>query len=245
MESPNDLIRIAENGGKAELYRWLKSRIADVRTQPDLIESIYLDIRQQSPGVALMFAYLLPKELTPEIAEQDIARERSSNPGLWVVGIANILSVHLLDRARFALDSGDILFGLQRHYCAGAGPTALIFPSFSILEAHLRSARPGDEFMLLSVRQCSERGILLRPQLSEVMQFVTSNPMEEVFLLRAEPAPGRVEVIWKGREEEEDISPLFQLSEGLIAVPFIWEQEFFLDAKMPNEKGAVPIGGSY
>lgn len=245
MESPNDLIQIAENGGKAEFCRWLKSRIADLRTQPDLIESIYLGIRQKSTAVALLFAYVLPKELTPEIAEQDIARERSSNPGLWVVGIANIRSVHLLERARLALDSGDILFGLQRHYCAGAGPTALVFPSFSILDAHLRSTRPGDEFMLLSVRRCSERGILLKPQLSEVMQFVTSNPMEEVFLLRAEPAPGRVEVIWKGREEEEDIAPLFQPSEGLIAVPFVWEQEFFLDAKMPNDKGAVPIGGAY
>lgn len=245
MESPNDLIRIAENGGQAELCRWLKSQIADLRRQPGLIESIYLAIRQQSTAVALLFAYVLPKELTPEIAEQDIARERSGNPGLWVVGIANIRSVHLLDRARFALDSGDILFGLQRHFCAGAGPTAVIFPSFSILETHLRSARPGDEFMLLSVRQCSERGILLRPQLNDVMQFVTSNPKEEVFLLRAEPAPGRVEVIWKGREEEEDVSLLFHPSEGLIAAPFVWEQEFFLDAKMPNEKGAVPIGGSY
>lgn len=245
MESPNDLIRIAENGGGAELCRWLKSRIAELRTQPDLIESIYLGIRQQSTPVALLFAYVLPKELTPEIAEQDIARERSSNPGLWVVGIANIRSEHLLDRARFALDSGDILFGLQRHYCAGAGPTAVIFPSFSVLEAHLRSTRPGDEFMLLSVRQCFEHGIVLRPQLAEVMHFVTSNPREEVFLLRAEPAPGCVDVIWKGREEEEDISPLFQPSGGLIAVPFVWEQEFFLDAKMPNEKGAVPIGGAY
>ena len=79
----------------------------------------------------------------------------------------------------------------------------------------------------------------------EVMQFVRSKPREEVFLLRAEPAPGRVEVIWKGREEEEDIAPLFQPAQGLIAVPFVWEQEFFIDARMPNEKGEVPIGGAY
>ena len=85
----------------------------------------------------------------------------------------------------------------------------------------------------------------MKPQLSEVMQFVTSQPMEEVFLLRAEPAPGSVEVIWKGREEEEDIEPLFQPLEGLIAAPFVWEQDLFIDVKMPNEKGEIPIGGAY
>ena len=245
METPDEFIRIAENGGKAEVCRWLKSRIADLRTRPDLIESTYLAIRKKSADVALMFAYVLPKEITPETARQDLAIARRSNPGLWAVGIANIRSAHLLDRARSALDTGDTLFGLQRHYCAGGGPTAVIFTSFSNLDAHLHSTRPGDEFMLLSVRQCSERGVLLKPQLSEVIKFVTSQPMEEVFLLRAEPAPGRVEIIWKGREEEEDIAPLFQPPEGLIAVPFLWEQEFFIDAKMPNEKGEIPIGGAY
>lgn len=245
METPDEFIRIAENGGKAEVCRWLKSQIADLRTQPGLIESTYLAIRQKSADMGLMFAYVLPKEITPETARQDLAIARRSNPGLWAVGIAHMRSPHILERARAALDAGDTLFGLQRHYCAGSGPTAVIFTSFSILDAHLHSTRPGDEFMLLSVRQCSARGALLKPQLSEVMQFVTSQPMEEVFLLRAEPAPGSVEVIWKGREEEEDIEPLFQPLEGLIAAPFVWEQDLFIDVKMPNEKGEIPIGGAY
>ena len=70
-----------------------------------------LAVRQKSTAVALLFAYVLPKDLTPKIAEQDIARERRSNPGLWVVGIANIHSMHLLDRARFALDAGTFCSG--------------------------------------------------------------------------------------------------------------------------------------
>lgn len=245
MESPDELIRMAESGGKAEFRHWMKSRIADLRAQPDLVGSTYISIRKKSQATALLFAYLLPKELIPKIAGQDIALERSNNPGLWVVGIANIRSAHLIERARLALDAGDILFGYQRHYCAGSGPTAVIFSSFSVFDAHLRSTRPGDEFMLLSVRQCSERGMLFKPLLSEVMQFVNANPMEEVLLLRAEPAPGQIEIVWKDRAEEEDIAPLFEPSDGLIAVPFVWEQRFFLDAKMPNASGAVPIGGAY
>jgi hypothetical protein len=54
---------------------------------------------------------------------------------------------------RKALGAGDTLCGLQRHYCAGSGPTAVVFTSFAGLEKHLRSTRPGDDFMLVSVRQ--------------------------------------------------------------------------------------------
>jgi hypothetical protein len=53
---------------------------------------------------------------------------------------------------RKALDAGDTLRGLQRHYCAGSGPTVVVFTSFAGLEKHLRSTRPGDDFMLVSVR---------------------------------------------------------------------------------------------
>jgi hypothetical protein len=61
----------------------------------------------------------------------------------------------------------------------------------------------------------------------------------------AELQPPGVEKIWDGRWDDEDVDSLFQPSEKLIAVPYTWMQEFFIDAKMPNEKGAIPLGGAY
>ena len=52
-------------------------------------------------------------------------------------------------------------------------------------------------------------------------------------------------MIWKGRKDEEDLELFFKPTGGLVAVPFTWEQEFFVDAKMPNEDGAGPLDGAY
>jgi hypothetical protein len=52
-------------------------------------------------------------------------------------------------------------------------------------------------------------------------------------------------VILERRKDEEDLEPFFKPAGGLVAVPFTWEQEFFVDAKMPNQDGAVPLGGAY
>jgi hypothetical protein len=71
------------------------------------------------------------------------------------------------------------------------------------------------------------------------------NPREEVLLLKTELQPPRVERIWDGKWDDEDVDSLFQPSENLNAVPYTWTQEFFIDAKMPNEKGAIPLSGAY
>jgi hypothetical protein len=52
-------------------------------------------------------------------------------------------------------------------------------------------------------------------------------------------------VICEGRKDEEGLEPFFKPTGGLVAVPFTWEQEFFVDAKMPNEDGAGPLDGAY
>ena len=55
-----------------------------------------------------------------------------------------------------------------------------------------------------------------------------------------------MEIIWDEREED-NVACLFQPSEGLIAVPFMFtgNENLFIQAKMPNKQGAVPSGGSY
>ena len=241
----NELVHLAETGGLWAMYRWVKGRINELSAQAPLVESIYLGLKQRSVGAAFMFAYVLPREFTPDVATGDLSRARTENPGLWVTGVAHILSDPILNRARRAFEAGDILCGLQRHYCAGAGPTAVMFTSFASLEEHLRSTRPGDDFMLVSVQQLAARDALLQPTANEVRRYLAANSTEEVLLLRTDPPPPKIEVIWDGRETEEDVEAFFQPREGLFAVPFTWEQDFFIDAKMPNEKGAVPLGGAY
>jgi hypothetical protein len=70
-------------------------------------------------------------------------------------------------------------------------------------------------------------------------------PRNEVLLLNTGIQPPTVEVILERRKDEEDLEPFFKPAGGLVAVPFTWEQEFFVDAKMPNQDGAGPLGGAY
>lgn len=240
----NEIIEVAATGGMGGFRRWFASRITELRAHPALVEATYSQLRQRSLGAAFLFGYFLPRELTPNSVTTDIAQERIKNPGLWVTGVAHIRSAAILGRAQDALDSGDVLFGLQRHYCAGCSPTPVIFTSFPDFEEHLRSTKPGDEFMLLSVRELSNKGELLDPTPLAVSNYASGNRLVEVFLLKTS-RPAHVETWWLGREEEDDINQFFLPDQELIAVPFRWEQEFLIDAKMPNEANAVPVGGSY
>jgi hypothetical protein len=81
-----------------------------------------------------------------------------------------------LGRAREVLDGGDVLCGLQRHYCAGSGPTAVVVTSFPVFQEHLRKTRPGDEFMPVSLQELAAQQALLDPTISAVRHWLTLNP---------------------------------------------------------------------
>jgi hypothetical protein len=85
----------------------------------------------------------------------------------------------------------------------------------------------------------------LVPTADSVREWLSRNPNEEVFLINARVSPPTIEQIWQGREEDEDVDGLFVANQELIAMPFTWEQDFFIDVKRPTEKGEIPIGGSY
>lgn len=89
------------------------------------------------------------------------------------------------------------------------------------------------------------RSSLLDPTANAVQQWLKLNPNVEVFLLDTRLQTPAVEIIGKGREEEEHIDALFKPHQGLCAVPYPWEQDFFIDAKRPNEQDAIPLGGPY
>jgi hypothetical protein len=241
----DQLAELADTEGRSGVERWIKDRIPELTSSPSHIEHIYQGLRQRSVGSAFLFARLLPKDILPQPAESDIAEKRKSSPGLWVTGVASILSPTILARVRFALENGDILCGLQRHYCAGCGPSAVVFTSFEAFQAHIRGTRPGDEFMLLSIHRLSAENRLLPPTLGSVKDYLAQNPRDEVLLVTAGGESPTVEFLWAGRDEEEDITSFFEETKALYAVPMEWEQEFFIDAKRPNDAGEIPLGGAY
>jgi len=142
------------------------------------------------------------------------------------------------------LEAGDVLCGFQYHL-GGCSASEVVFRSFSSLQTHVGSTRQGDFFTLLSVKQLAARNELLDPTPDAVKRWLTLNPSSEVLLLKTEFDPPGVEIIWKEREDEEDVSCLFRPKEGLVAVPFPPNADFFIDAKVPNKEGAIPLGGSY
>ena len=99
--------------------------------------------------------------------------------------------------------------------------------------------------MLVSVQHLASRNGLLAPTADSVREWLSRNPNEEVFLINARVSPPTVESIWQVREKDEDVNGLFVANQELIAMPFIWEQDFFIDVKRPNETGEIPIGGAY
>jgi hypothetical protein len=210
-------------------------------------ESLYWRVKEESPEAAFLLAYVMRSNgvLIPRV-DDDLALVRRENPGIWVSGIAHMLSPSVLSRAREALEAGDVLCGYQFHL-GGCGATAVVFNSFSGFEEHLRSTRPGDMFNLVSVGQLAAQSALLDPTPSAVRKWLNHNPQAEVLLLDTSSRPSQVEVIWREREAEKDenIDRLFRPNEGLFAVPVTDEQEYFIDAKMPNEKAQIPVGGAY
>ena len=241
----NEVVETAASEGIHGLLRWLK-QLGDLKSDLTATESLYWRLKDVSPGAAFLLAYYLSgtQILIPTV-EGDLDAERKRNPGVWVTGFAHILSLQILTRAQNAFEKGDVLCGLQRHYCAGSGPTAVVFNSFSGFKEHIRSTRPGDAFMLVSVQQLAARNGLLAPTTHSVREWLSRNPKEEVFLINAGISPPTVEAIWQDREQDEDVDGLFVPDQKLIAMPFIWEQDFFIDLKAPNERGEIPLGGAY
>jgi hypothetical protein len=241
----NEVVETAATEGIEGLLRWLK-RLGDLKSDLTTTEPLYWRLKEVSPGAAFLLAYhLRGKQILIPAVDGDLDAERKRNPGVWVTGFAHILSPHILSRAQNAFEKGDVLCGLQRHYCAGCGPTPVVFNSLSDLEERIRSTRPGDAFMLVSVQHLAARNGLLAPTAHSVREWLSQNPNEEVFLINAGISPPTVESIWRDREQDEDVDGLFASNQELIAMPFIWEQDFFIDVKRPNERGEIPIGGAY
>ena len=255
-----ELVRLAELEGWDGVARWVKDRLDALRGDPAAADALYWETKEQSVGAALLLAHVLgvllganlfmdyalkrPSSL-PAGIDGDLRSAFSRDLHMWVTGVCHILMPHIQDRARRAFESGDVLCGLHRFYCGGGGPDSVVFTSFAAFEERVRGARAGDDFMLVSVQRFARDGTLLEPTLEAVRRYTQTRPSGEVMVVRSGLHPARVDILWDGNIDEDDVPAMFAPTEGLYAVPFEWEQEFFISAKKPNEWGAVPLGGAY
>jgi hypothetical protein len=251
-----EIARLAEEEGGQGIDRWIAEHGGLFQDDPQAGAALFDATKRDSLGAAYLLARMLTRrQLLPPAFEGGLKRFMPRRPDaftvihhLWFAGICHIQMPHVSARVRAALDSGDILCGYHRFYCGGSGPDAVAFTDFAAFEEHIRAARAGDDFMLASVQQLVARNQLLEPTLAVVRDYLVSRKgANEVFMVQ--PAGPNVEVLWEGSFDPDDEDPripsIFASPHPLYAVPFTWEQDFFVDAKKANAEGAIPLGGAY
>jgi hypothetical protein len=183
----------------------------------------------------------------------------------WRVEPLNLLSDAVITAVGEALKDG-IICGVQAFYCAGHGPEPC---AFSDLDSYLRTvkaSRPGDWYTLWSVEALARQSVLLiwkqaapisQVELKEVKDWLNSDFGRE-FLAVGCPEPGASpETQWGDYDHFEAVQELAYrcAATGVFAVLPLsdlvgqtgrWIPTLHLvDAKRPNERGEVPLGGAY
>jgi hypothetical protein len=243
---PLEIVDLARIEGPRGISRWVNDHLASLRDGTQTTQSLYREAKEQSVGSAILFALALKRrKLLPPDLDLELKEIQAGNRYCWVTGVCHILTPSILDRVRGAFEAGDTLCGLHRYYCGASAPGPVVFKSFPDFEEHLRIARPGDEFMLASIQQLAERGQLLEPTRASIRSYLASGGSEEVMLARTGLHPPRADMVWEGNLDEDEVESWFTPGKGVYALPFSWEQEFFVDAKKPDDSGAIPLGGAY
>lgn len=244
------IIELAEAEGRQGVNRWVAERIEVLRNDGHLTESLYDRLKEESAGAALLFAVVLQKRdvLPPRLAI-DLQLAKTSNIHLWVTGVCHVLMPRILDNVRAALDAGDVLFGWHYFYCGGGSPGFVLFTAFHDFEKSVAGARPGDRFQLASLRQLSARGGILEPTLAAARQYLAAAPRGEVWVLRTGLQSPEIESIWDENSNDPAVESWFHPSNGLylarLREDLEFDDEYFLDAKKADARGAVPLGGAY
>jgi len=185
----------------------------------------------------------------------------------WSSEPANLLSPDIVAKVSDALEAG-ILCGIHAFYCAGGGPEPCAFVDLNSYMVAIENSRPGDWFTLWSVPMLAQQSALLirkradritEIELQEVRDWLDGNPTRE-FIAAGYPAVGaRAAATWGDYNSFEQLKELANSCSpaGEFAVlpltNLLVENELgrwipklhLVDAKRPNHRGEVPIGGSY
>jgi hypothetical protein len=246
-----EIVRLAEYEGRPGLYRWIEERTELLRGDSRLVESLFISLNEVSTGVALWFAVVLRTTgLLPPAATLELERAEAGDRRLWVTGVCHVMMPHILDRVRRAMEKADVLFGWHCYFCGGGGPGLVLFTSIEDFEKALQGARPGDYFQLASLQQLTDRIGRLEPTLAVAREYLTRAPRGEIWVLRTGVRPPALEILWADNRDEAAVESWFHPSHGLHLAPLREDLEFdvdryFVDAKKPDSRGAIPLLGAY
>jgi hypothetical protein len=188
-------------------------------------------------------------------------------PHDWSAEPLNLLSPEILTRVRTALEAG-IVCGVQAFYCGGCGPEPCAFADLDAYVRAVEMSRPGDWFTLWSVPILADQDLLLirkreapvsEDEFQKAKEWLNADLRRE-FLAVGYPANGVPpeakwgDYDWFDRLQdlayrcaptgEFAVLPLTNLLEDNDLGKWI-PKLHLVDAKRPNDRGEVPLGGAY
>jgi hypothetical protein len=176
----------------------------------------------------------------------------------WTTLGRNILTAESLDAARGAVEKG-WLCGMHYYFEGGRGGDAIAFGQYSDYLVYLHgSTKPGDLFCLWSVSKLLNEGVLLlasrfgAPASAEAVFEYVGVPGNEILAVGANKdfAPTAV-LTDEGGSNWQAFLKMLELSNfggEIYVLPFTAldrHGQYFIEAKLPNERGEVPLGGAY
>jgi hypothetical protein len=186
-------------------------------------------------------------------------------PYNWSAEPLNLLSPEIVAAVKEALGAG-IVCGLQFFYCGGQGPEPCAFADLNSCLSAVEKRRPGDVFTLWSVPALTEQGaLLLRKQaapageveLRKIQDWPNADPGREFLAVGYLGNGAPPETTWGDSDwfdRLEDLAHRCAPAGEFAALPLtdlveegnLWIPRLHLvNAKRPNERGEVPLGGAY
>lgn len=185
----------------------------------------------------------------------------------WSAEPLNLLSPEIVKRVRQALEAGAVC-GLHAFYGVGCGREPCAFIDFDSYELTVDRSRPGDWFTLWSIPMLAEHGCLLlwkqkapitETELETIKRWLKENTAREFIAVGFSTDSNLPAAMWGDYDTFDKLGDLAHkcAANGEFAVlPLTdllvksdlhrWLPRLHLiDAKRPNDRAEVPLGGSY
>ena len=185
----------------------------------------------------------------------------------WVADKPNILAPEHLAKVEHATQRG-IVFGLHCHYKGGGSPSRWAALDFQQFNQYIARSRPGDLYFVWSAQDLLDKGLALAharypPEAPSGVLIFSADVLEGVksYLSHEYNEFIAVYIDWTARTAEcdfGDIDSYDELREKVTRysrrdceayvfplTPIDKPEHYLVEAKYPNEKGEVPIGGAY
>jgi hypothetical protein len=183
----------------------------------------------------------------------------------WSRGPTNLLSPEMILGLTEALQEG-IVCGIHAFYAGGRGPEPCAFTELPSYISAVEGSRPGDWYTLWAVAGLAQHNALLlrkqskpatRLELHRIESWLDVDPMREYLAVGFTKQGSPPEACWGDRDSFDQLEDLaVRCAPGgefavlpltdLVGNTGKWTPRLHLvDAKRPNDKGEVPLGGAY